>query len=527
MRVPQGTRLGHYEILAAIGAGGMGEVYRARDTRLQRPAAIKVITADDGDADRVRRLEHEALSASALNHPNILTVYEFGVHDGLQYIATELVEGDTLREKIRAGRTAVIPALDIALQIGAALDAAHAAGIVHRDVKPENVMVRPDGYVKVLDFGIAKLIPSSAAAADSNTLTVQTVPGMLLGTVGYMAPEQIRGLPVDHRADVWSFGVVLHELLSGRSPFAGPTTSDVIAAVLERNPPSLAASGVNVPPELERIISKTLAKNRDDRYQSVKDLLVDLRQVQKETQNYERRTQNAESPKERSPFFGRPRSLVLAAGGLLVAVWIGWSWMQPSIPHESSAPPGATSTPPVLPTRTFQYWLSVQTLKDGAVVDEVDSAGTGIFSKSSRFRFNFSNPQPGFVYVLNEAAGPGGEPLLTVLYPRPSIRGGSAEVRAGEVVSTGSYLFDQKAAVERVWIVWSPEPQPQLEQAKKWVTQEHLGLVKDAAEAAALKGLLSSAAEKNTTARVDDGSKRMVVSGRGDLLVHMAELRTR
>ena len=283
MRVPAGTRLGHYEILAAIGAGGMGEVYRARDTRLQRPAAVKVILAEDEDHERVRRLESEALAASALNHPNILTVYEFGVHEGLQYIATELVEGETLRDRIRAGPLAIPAALDIAIQIAAALEAAHTAGIVHRDIKPENVMIRPDGYVKVLDFGIAKLIPTSDAAAESNTLTMHTVPGMLLGTVGYMAPEQIRGLPVDHRADVWSFAVVLHEMLSGRSPFAGPTSSDVIAAVLERNPPSLASVGVAAPAQLEGIITKALAKDREERYQTMKDLAVDLRQAQKET----------------------------------------------------------------------------------------------------------------------------------------------------------------------------------------------------------------------------------------------------
>ena len=254
------------------------------------------------------------------------------MHEGLQYIATELVEGDTLRDRIRAGRTPLIPALDIAMQIGAALDAAHAAGIVHRDMKPENVMVRPDGYVKVLDFGIAKLIPSSAAAADSNTLTVQTMPGMLLGTVGYMAPEQIRGMPVDHRADVWSFGVVLHEMLSGRSPFAGPTTSDVIAAVLERNPPSLAASGVDVPPELERIIGKTLAKDRDDRYQSMKDLLIDLRQLR--TQPTSITTPPA------APRRFMPRAIVLSLLGVVAAAWIGWigwSWMQS---ERTARPPG-------------------------------------------------------------------------------------------------------------------------------------------------------------------------------------------
>ena len=389
MRVPAGTRLGHYEILAAIGAGGMGEVYRARDTRLQRPAAVKVILAEDEDHERVRRLESEALAASALNHPNILTVYEFGVHEGLQYIATELVEGETLRDRIRAGPLAIPAALDIAIQIAAALEAAHTAGIVHRDIKPENVMIRPDGYVKVLDFGIAKLIPTSDAAAESNTLTMHTVPGMLLGTVGYMAPEQIRGLPVDHRADVWSFAVVLHEMLSGRSPFAGPTSSDIIAAVLERNPPSLASVGVAAPAQLEGIITKALAKDREERYQTMKDLAVDLRQAQRETTKVELRTTN-EKPKRVRPLWRIAEGLVVAAA---LVGWMVWKGMQPPTDRPLPDPPGATTA--ALPTRTFSYWLTVETPKAGGGSENVDSPGNQVYSRGARFRFNFSNAGDG------------------------------------------------------------------------------------------------------------------------------------
>ena len=519
MGLSPGMRLGQYEIVAAIGAGGMGEVYRARDTRLQRPAAIKVILAADDDTDRVRRLEKEALAASALNHPNILTVYEFGVHEGLQYIATELVEGETLRDRIRAGPIAAPAALDIAIQIAAALEAAHAAGIVHRDIKPENVMIRPDGYVKVLDFGIAKLIPTSDAAAESNTLTVNTVPGMLVGTVGYMAPEQIRGLPVDHRADIWSFAVVLHEMLTGRSPFAGPTSSDVIAAVLERNPPSLASAGVATHPQLERIIGKALAKDREERYQSMKEVGVDLRR--KETQIDEFRATTGKTE-------GR-RPLMLAAVGLLLAGlvgWIGWSWMQPPSPRDLSVPPGESTTA-TAPTRTFSYWLTVETPRAGRPAQSTDSPGNQVYSRGAKFLFNFSNPEPGHVYVLNEAPGASGGSVLTMLYPTPSVRAGSARVNAGEVAQTGFYLFDPKADVERVWIAWSREPQVDLERAKRYVTETDFGQVKDPEEAAALQRLLESAAKRGTTALVDDGSRQTVVSGRGDLLVHKAELRTR
>ena len=377
-------------------------------------------------------------------------------------------------------------------------------------------MIRPDGYVKVLDFGIAKLIPTSAAAADSHTLTVHTVPGMLLGTVGYMAPEQIRGMPVDHRADIWSFAVLLHEMLAGRSPFAGPTSSDIIAAVLERNPPSLSSAGVTAPADLERIIGKALAKDREERYQSMKDLALDLRRTQKETLNGELPTKKGRRP------------LMLAAAGLVAAVlvaWGAWSWMQPKTPGDLPPPPGGSTTAAV-PKSTFSYWLTVQTPRDGAAPAEVESTGNQVYSNKAKFLFNFSNPQPGFVYVLNEATGGSGEPVLTMLYPTPSIRAGSAEVRAGEVVSTGTFLFDPSTSEERVWIVWSATPQKQLEGAKRWVTQKDQGRIRDGVESAVILGLLMSN-QKGTDARADEAARRTMVSGNRDLLVHLARLRTR
>jgi hypothetical protein len=253
----------------------------------------------------------------------------------------------------------------------------------------------------------------------------------------------------------------------------------------------------------------------------MKEVLVDLRQALRETQKYELRTKNAEGL--------RRRPVVLAAAGLVVAgwlAWIGWSWLQSSVQHELPQPPGATSTQAVPVAHTLTYWLTVQTVKDGVVLAEVESTGTETFRRDSRFRFNFSNPQAGFVYVLNESRGVAGEPLMTLLYPTPSISAGSAEVPVRGVASTGSFYFDPKAAVERVWIVWSPQPQPQLEQAKRWVNAEHQGLIKDGVQAAVIQGLLMSSAAKGTATRVDEGAKRTIVTG-GDLLVHKVELRTR
>src|SRR5438270_12913643 len=218
--------------------GGMGEVYLAEDTRLGRALALKLLLAEyTQDSARVRRFEQEARAASALNHPNILTIYEVGEAGGRHYIATEYVEGETLRQKIRSGPLAIGEAADIAAQAAEALSAAHAAGIAHRDVKPENVMVRPDGYVKVLDFGLAKLVERRGADGEAETETAQTNPGTVMGTTWYMSPEQARGLPVDARTDVWSLGVVLYEMLAGSPPFAGSTSSHVIVSILEREPP--------------------------------------------------------------------------------------------------------------------------------------------------------------------------------------------------------------------------------------------------------------------------------------------------
>jgi eukaryotic-like serine/threonine-protein kinase len=286
MALGPGDRLETYEIVAPLGAGGMGQVWLATDLRLQRQVAIKVLPADlTQDASRVARFQQEARAASALNHPNVCTIHALGeTTDDRQYIAMELVEGTTLRARLAGKRLPIRESLEIAIQIASALTAAHAAGIVHRDIKPENVMVRPDGVVKVLDFGLAKLTPTSGAAAavESARTLVQTSIGVVMGTVAYMSPEQARGQEVDARTDIWSLGVVLYEMLSWRTPFPGPTGSDVLAAVLERDPAPLTAATGHVPPELRRIVTKALRKDREQRYQTTKDLLLDLQAVRDE-----------------------------------------------------------------------------------------------------------------------------------------------------------------------------------------------------------------------------------------------------
>src|SRR5262245_17298650 len=271
-----GQRISHYEILSRLGAGGMGEVYLAEDTKLGRKVALKLLpaefTRDDGP---VRRFTQEARAASALNHPNILTIFEIGEANDARYIATEFIDGQTLRELLKGGRLSPGAALDIGAQIAAALAAAHGAGIVHRDIKPENVMLRRDGIVKVLDFGLAKLTEHRPAAVTSEALTIakaHTDPGTVLGTAGYMSPEQARGHEADARADIFSFGVILYEMLSGQRPFSGESAVDVMSAILIEEPPEFGETNTKVSPQLEKIVRRCLEKQPERRFQSASDL---------------------------------------------------------------------------------------------------------------------------------------------------------------------------------------------------------------------------------------------------------------
>jgi len=285
MPIAPATRLGRYEIRSLLGAGGMGEVYLAQDTQLRRSVAIKVLPAEfTQDETRLARFKQEAYTASSLNHPNILTIYEIGSEHGAHFIATEFIEGASLRERMLETRISINEALDITQQIAVALAAAHKANIIHRDIKPENIMIRRDGIVKVLDFGLAKLAPQmpkmdSAAATE---VFARTEPGVVIGTVNYMSPEQARGQELDGRSDIWSVGVVLYEIVTGQMPFSGSTASDVIASILKSEPPSPQLYSAEVPPELGRILKKALRKNPEERYQIVKELALDLKNVLRE-----------------------------------------------------------------------------------------------------------------------------------------------------------------------------------------------------------------------------------------------------
>src|SRR5262245_62755143 len=278
-----GTRLGRYEIISQLGTGGMGEIYLANDTQLDRRVALKLLSEKyTGNALWLRRFIREAKAASALNHPNIITIHEIGQAGGVHFIATEYIEGKTLRQHLLEGPMKIAGAINIASQVASALAAAHAAGIIHRDIKPENVMLRPDGYVKVLDFGLAKQVEPESDHSGVKLSQLNTDPGIIMGTVNYMSPEQARGINVDTRSDIFSLGVALYEMLAGRAPFSGPSSSDVIVSILDREPLRLSLILTGIPVELERIVSRSLRKDREERYQSVKDFQLDLKSLQQE-----------------------------------------------------------------------------------------------------------------------------------------------------------------------------------------------------------------------------------------------------
>jgi serine/threonine protein kinase/tetratricopeptide (TPR) repeat protein len=297
MSLEAGAKINQYKIIKRLGGGGMGEVYLAEDTKLRRKVALKLLSPDiTKNEDWVLRFEQEARAASSLNHPNIITIYEIGQADDAHFISTEFIEGETLRQHLKQNTVTASDVLDIVIQVTGALVAAHGAGVIHRDIKPENVMLRPDGYVKVVDFGLAKFTEkprqSGVSRSDPNAVTepfgneaanegVNTNPGMVMGTVSYMSPEQATGNVVDARTDVFSVGVLLYEMLAGRLPFEGKTPNEIIGSIIHKKPRPLVRYAPDIPPELERIVEKSLSKKRDDRYQSLKDMQIDLRRLKR------------------------------------------------------------------------------------------------------------------------------------------------------------------------------------------------------------------------------------------------------
>ena len=417
MTLQTGVRLGSYEIRGPVGAGGMGEVYRGWDERLGREVAIKVLPdSAASDPDRLGRFDQEARAAGALNHPNVLAVYDVGFHDAVPYIVSELLEGETLRTCLQAGRLTPRKAVEHAIQIARGLAAAHQRGIVHRDLKPENVFLTRDGQVKILDFGLAKLRDLTGSDPERETATQQTRPGVVMGTVPYMSPEQVRGLPADARSDIFALGSVLYEMLARRRAFVGETASEVETAILRAEPPDLPTLDARIPAALDRIVRRCLEKRAEDRFETARDVAFALEAVA-----------TAEETKP-IPDTGRPAARP-AALALLAALVVGLlSRCRPASPASARPTP-----PPSYTQLTFRRGtiLSARFSHDGQTV--VYSAAWG--------------GQPAQVYATRigsprvPAPGPGGHRPLGFLARRGCREAGAVprKSRTGEMTTKGRW----------------------------------------------------------------------------------------
>jgi len=390
-----GKTIGHYRIVKQIGAGGMGEVYLAIDTMVDRNAALKVLPAHlTNEAERLTRFQQEARAVARLNHPNIVTIYEVGAHNSTRYIASELIEGETVRQRLARGRIKIREAIEIAAEVASALVAAHSAGVVHRDIKPENIMVRADGYVKVLDFGIAKLAKSGFTEATDETSqskeSGQTSTGAILGTVSYMSPEQARGELVDKGSDIWSLGVLLYEMLTGQAPFTGATPAEVVSSILEKEPPPLTRCLEHVPPGLQRIVTKAAQKNPERRYHNANEMLEALNGLRHQLEF----AAELEQSHFKHPSLRRMRSPVaLALAGLIVfALVLAFHWFR-----NRTMSPAPEKSIAVLPFENLsgepQNAYFVDGMQDEILTDLAKVADLKVISRASVMQYKAGRPR--------------------------------------------------------------------------------------------------------------------------------------
>ena len=524
----KGQQFGSYIILDSLGSGGMGEVYLARDTRLDRTVALKVLSPDiSQDNRRMQRFRQEAKVASSLNQPNILTVFEFGEVDGLTFLATEYIDGETLRDHLHGKRLKLNEIVDISIQLLTALDAAHEARIVHRDIKPENVMLRRrDGVVKVLDFGLAKVTEPkySTLGHDSDPEGItefRTAPGVIMGTINYMSPEQAKASAIDERTDIWSTGVIMYEMITGKMPFRGSTTSHTIVQILEKDP-APPTKLVKAPAELERIVLKAIAKKPVERYQTAKEMLNDLRSFQKRVEIDAELKQTSPLITQTKDDLGQQKKRVLVfalIGMLLVTAAI----FAVNIWRSSRRTPVAK--PAVAPVeRTLTYWITVQKFRDdNPYQDPFTLAGEINFEAGYRIRVNVRSPQQGYLYILNE--GPAsGAPEYNIVFPTPSANKGSSLLQASQMVQIPekSWLrFDAQQGVEKLWLVFSENALPELDSLKQFAGTQTRGLITDPSRNKAIKAFLDTQPNKP---EVEKGETLTTVKAPGQILVYAIKL---
>jgi serine/threonine protein kinase len=555
-----GQVVGHYQILAPLGKGGMGEVYLAKDSTLDRKVALKLLLAEfTGHKDRLRRFILEAKAASSLNHPNIITIHEIGQVEQAHFIATEFIDGETLRQHLAKARMKLPEILEVAIQTAGALQAAHAAGIVHRDIKPENIMLRPDGYVKVLDFGLAKLTEQShqSTSADSQVDTMvkaDTKPGTVMGTVNYMSPEQARGQALDQRTDVFSLGVVLYEMVAGRMPFAAATSLDTLVAILEKEPVSLDQFAPEVPAECQRIISKALRKDPEERYQTVKDLLIDLKTLREELL-FEQKLSRSRPPRADIGLPVAPAANEVAATNQAVAAVTDADEIVPATPTRRNvslsvalivvfiavlgigglalwrrrASTATTSNVAAKIERTLSYWITVQKYRDGKPYEKPFRLRDDInFEKDYRLRLNINSPQKGRLYLLNEGPAEADQtPTFNVMFPTTSTNNGSALLTQNQQIQIPEqswFNFDEQKGTEKIWLVWAEKDVPELEAVKGFANPKDRGVISSPGLRSAVNEFLKVHSTSKPTVDRDEDKKETIVKADGDVLVQVIKL---
>lgn len=572
------SQIGYYKVRQLLGKGGMGEVYLAEDTRLNRRVALKFLSLSIwSNENNLRRFKQEAFAASALNYPNILTIYEFEAASDVCYLVAEFVEGETLREMLNRAKFSIKDALNIAEQIAVPLAAAHKANIVHRDIKPENIMIREDGFVKILDFGLAKLTGQTELANDFETRKIAlTKTGAIMGTTSYMSPEQVRGKTnIDARTDIWSFGVVLFEMLSGKVPFTGETSGDIIASILKTDAPSLTESFADCPPELAQIVEKSLTKDVEDRYPQMRDLVKELKNLKNrlefeaelersnpakianknnqaqilavadnETQRFPVRVTASGakgSPRDSEKVYqsGEPKKsstiLVTAIGLILVVATIGRVFVWSAIKANSETPQNSTKPAPIL-TNTLDektalqidYSLTVQSYNDGRYKNPFKLSGEMLFGNKDRVRLNIESPQNGFLYILNESPKDAeGKTTFNILFPSPTTNGGNSSLSAAQEIQIPEnswFELDDKEGTELVWLVWSPDQIAELESARRFANLSDRGKIKDAALGDFIQTLLRKYQANRKNVNRDNEKRMSQITSNKDILTHVNNL---
>ena len=492
MILAPGARVGPYQIVSVIGRGGVGEVYLADDPRLRRQVALKVLNARFAEDESARgRFLREAQMAAGLDHPNICTLHEIGADGGFNYLVMQHLRGETLAQRLERGRLPVREGLEIAVQLADALAFAHGAGVIHRDIKPQNVMVTPEGRVKLMDFGLAKA--PGRLDDQEETHAALTEEGAFLGTIAYMSPEQLAGHPADERSDIFSLGMTLYEIFAGRHPFAGPTAAATITAIASRPAAPLSAAAPDAPAALTPILAKALALDPRERYQSTRDLLADLESARRGDPTGP--VTSAPAVRTSAGAFDPPRR----RGGDRPDRRRVVSWGHPPSPQggyggagtgvRPPAPPSKADSPETAPAPTVSTWLEIQPVLAGVAQSTYKSTETETLKDGWKFWVHVSPSAPGSLYIVSNENILGSRlEELTLLYPLP----GNAAVIQDTTVA-GAYVVTGPPADTSLWIVWSRAPIAELEELKPLVNEDLKGIVRNRTKADAVRRLLDAA----------------------------------